>query len=142
MKPFFDNPTVHRAITLLALLVCAYYLGFFLLQVFINYWPGPIHDYWFEIPKIEDYYQHALSWHELITAHANAHRLVIPRLVFILDYVWFHGTNTFIVFVAIACKFTVWLVLNHVIRNESTGLRALLNALICATLFSTSLAHA
>jgi hypothetical protein len=116
--------------------ICLYFLLSFLFYLLTSYWPGPIHDYWFEIPKIQDYFDGHLSWRELVTAHANAHRLVIPRLLFIADYVWFHGDNTLLIFACILCKFGMLALLNIMIRKESTATRWLLNALICSTLFN------
>jgi hypothetical protein len=116
--------------------VCLYFLLSFLFYTLTSYWPGPIHDYWFEIPKIRDYFDGLLSWRELVTAHANAHRLVIPRLLFIGDYVWFHGDNTLLVLACILCKFGMLVLLNIIIRKESTAIRWLLNALICSTIFN------
>lgn len=117
-------------------LVCLYFLLSFLFYTLTSYWPGPFHDYWFEIPRIEDFFNQHLSWHELVTAHANAHRLVIPRLVFIGDFVWFKGGNQLIVMVSIFCKLAMLLLLNIVIKRETLAVRLILNTLICATVFN------
>jgi hypothetical protein len=117
-------------------LVCLYFFVSFLFYILTSYWPGPFHDYWFEIPKIQDFFAHHLSWTELVTAHANAHRLVIPRLVFIADYVFFRGSNELIVVVSILCKLAMLLLLNSIIKNEGFKTRLLLNTLIFAALFN------
>ena len=117
-------------------LVCLYFLLSFLFYTLTSYWPGPFHDYWFEIPRIEDFFNQHLSWHELVSAHANAHRLVIPRLVFIADYVFFDGGNQFVVMASILCKLVMLLLLNIVIKQESLSVRLILNAVICATVFN------
>jgi hypothetical protein len=117
-------------------LSCLYFLISFLFYTLTSYWPGPFHDYWFEVPKIQDYFAHHLSWHELVTAHANAHRLVIPRLVFIGDYILFKGGNQLIVIVSILCKLSMLALLNLIIKNENFNIRLLLNALIFATVFN------
>lgn len=117
-------------------LLCLYFLVTFLFYTLTSYWPGPFHDYWYEIPRIQDFFDKHLSWHELVTAHANAHRLVIPRLVFIGDYVLFNGGNQLIVIVSVLCKVSMLILLNVVIKNENVKTKVLLNALIFATVFN------
>jgi len=116
--------------------ICLYFLLSFLFFTLTSYWPGPLHDYWFEIPKIQDFMDHHLSWNELVTAHANAHRLVIPRLLFIADYVFFHGTNKLIVIIAILCKLSMLVLLNIFIKNETLKIKLILNVLIFSTIFN------
>jgi len=118
-------------------IICLYFFLSFLFFTLTSYWPGPLHDYWFEIPKIQDFFNNHLSWNELVTAHANAHRLVIPRLIFITDYVFFHGTNQLIIIVSILCKLIMLVLLNAIIKNESFKTKILLNVLFFSTVFNS-----
>ena len=103
------SPASHHArknliLLMTSLAVCSYFTIFFLYSVFANYWPGPFVDYWIDIPNVEKFFNGQLAFHDLISAHANVHRLFIPRLLFVADYHFFSGSNALLVWVSIVCK--------------------------------------
>ena len=119
-----------------AIAICLYYLTTFLFLVLSNFWPGPLFDYWVDIPLIEKYFNQQLNFHDLVNAHNNAHRILIPRLLFILDYRFFAGTNILLITVSILCKFFTLLLFNILLKNQTLQTRLCLNALICSAILN------
>lgn len=76
------------AITLLGAMKDALYLG-------------PFKDMWWMMPVVQHCFSGDCSLQELVSAHGGAHRLLIPRLLFLLEYGVFNGTNGFLVSVSI-----------------------------------------
>jgi len=129
---------VSTGIRVLSISLCVYFALTFLYSTFANYWPGPFVDYWIDIPHVEHFFSGTLTWHELISAHANVHRLFIPRLLFIADFLFFAGTNTLLIWVSIFCKIaTLWL-FNHLIQDQDTKTKFLLNALIFSAILNAA----
>lgn len=122
---------------LVLLLLLSGYIGLsFLFLVFSNFFPGPYNDYWVDIWNVEKAWQGSLSFNDLINAHNNAHRIFIPRLIFILDYYFFNGTNLLIVMVCLLCKaLTLW-ALNPLLRGQPMAARIALNAVLIAALLN------
>jgi hypothetical protein len=131
-----------RAVLLLLLTVIAViYVGSFLYAVLVNYWPGPYNDYWVDISRVEQFFNQRLDLASLITAHNNAHRLLVPRILFIGDYLWFSGTNVLLVAVSVLCKVLTLMILNHVIRHQPLVLRLAANLMIIAAVFNSNNIH-
>jgi len=61
-----------------------------------THWLGPVQDFWGSIPFIEKTLASG-NWfgHDLWLAQNN-HRLVLPRLAFLIDYHYFDGSNIFL----------------------------------------------
>lgn len=127
-----------RALLATAVFICGYFTLFFLYAVLANYWPGPFVDYWIDIPNVEKFFNGQLTFHDLVSAHANVHRLLIPRLLFIADYRFFAGSNTLLVLVSILCKIITLLLFNHIIRDQSLQQRLLLNLLLFAAILNSA----
>lgn len=53
------------------------------------------------MPVIQHCFSGDCSLQELVSAHGGAHRLLIPRLLFLLEYGVFNGTNQFLVSVSV-----------------------------------------
>lgn len=117
---------------------CGYFTLFFLYSVFANYWPGPFVDYWIDIPNVEKFFQQQLSWQDLVSAHANVHRLFIPRLLFIADYRFFAGSNTLLILVSLGSKLMTLLLFNHIIRDQHFHHRLILNVLLFAAILNSA----
>jgi len=126
------------ALRVFALALCSYFTLFFLYSVFANFWPGPFVDYWIDIPNVEKFFNGQLAFHDLISAHANVHRLLIPRLLFIADYRFVAGSNLLLVWAALLCKLITLLLFNHIIRNESLQTRLLVNTLLFAAILNAA----
>lgn len=123
---------------LIAATIFTYFTLFFLYSVFANYWPGPFVDYWIDIPNVEKFFNGELTFHDLISAHANVHRLFIPRLLFIADYRFFAGSNVLLVWISIICKVSTLLLFNYIIRDQSFRSKLLLNTLLFAAIFNAA----
>lgn len=139
---------VQKAACLLPASLCAYFLASFLFTVLANYFPGPFYDYWVDIAKVETFFNNPASLHlpELLAAHNDAHRLFIPRLLFILDHLLANGTNAFLVSISLLCKLTTLILFNLVIhesiaqkqknREQNLSSKIWLNAIFFAGIFS------
>lgn len=69
-------------------------------------WSGPFRDYWEVMPLIESTFTLPLRewpWHELWAPYGGAHRLVIPKLLFIADFHITGGSNRLILATSILC---------------------------------------
>jgi len=117
---------------------CACFALSFLYAVLSNYWPGPFVDYWIDIPNVEKFFNGTLTLHDLISAHANVHRLFIPRLLFIADYRYFSGSNVLLILVSIICKMAMLLLFNHIIKDQASGKKLLLNMLFFAAILNAA----
>lgn len=128
----------HRLWMGLCALLCLYFLASFLFTLLANYFPGPFYDYWVDIPKVEKFFNDpaSLSLRELLAAHNEAHRILIPRLLFILDYVLADGTNVFLISISLLCKLGILLLFNHNIREQKLAAKFLLNTVFCAGILS------
>jgi len=118
--------------------VCSCFAWSFLFAVLANYWPGPFVDYWIDIPNVEKYFNGQLTFADLISAHANVHRLFIPRLLFIADYQFFSGSNVLLIGVSILCKVATLLLFNQLIKNQSLKIRMILNVILFAAIFNAA----
>lgn len=120
----------------LSLILCSYFAISFLLLILDNFWPGPLFDYWVDIPLIEKSYAHSLTFSDLVTAHNNAHRILIPRLLFILDYQYFSATNVLLIAVSLLCKAITVLLFNLLLKKQSLATRLCLNTLLFAAVLN------
>ncbi len=139
-KPIANIKTGKKTEKLLAglcLSISVYFIGCFLFVIFTNYWPGPYIDYWIDISNIQKYFNHTLSWQDLISAHANVHRLLLPRLLFIADYRFFAGTNILLISISLLCKVvTLWLFYQF-IKEQPTTIKLLLLTLTVMAAFGS-----
>lgn len=136
MRLVLKYPGLKHPGLILLLALCSYFVLSFTFLVFSNFFPGPYNDYWVDIWNVEKAWQGLLSFNDLINAHNNAHRIFIPRLIFILDYYFFNGTNLLIVVVCLLCKaLTLW-VLNQPLQGQPIAARITLNAVLIAALLN------
>lgn len=135
----------HRFIPLswqvLLILISACFVLFFVYQVLANYWPGPYEDYWADMPLIEGVFKGSATFDQLIIAHNNAHRIVIPRLFFMADYKFASGTNTLLIGTALLVKLGLVYFFNRQIIAASFTTRLLLNTLIIMAVFNGALVY-
>jgi hypothetical protein len=133
-----SSPLTHAGKILcgFAIITALYFVIAFAVQVWGNYWPGPLFDYWIDIPLVEKAFSHPLAFHDLASAHNNAHRILIPRLLFIADYRWFAGTNVLLITASILCKLATLLLFCALLKNQSLITRVVLGALVCAAIFN------
>lgn len=136
MQAFNQLTRTEKYCCAIAVVVCLYYVSSFFIIVLANFWPGPLFDYWVDIPLIEKAFNSQLAFIDLTTAHNNAHRILIPRLLFILDYQYFSATNTLLISVSLLCKIFTLLIFNVVLAKQSLSQRLWLNALLCASIFN------
>lgn len=131
MRPVLKYPGL-----ILLLTLCSYLCLSFVFLVFSNFFPGPYNDYWVDIWNVEKAWQGRLTFNDLINAHNNAHRIFIPRLIFILDYYFFNGTNLLIVIVCLLCKTLTLLVFNQQLSGQPLAIRVALNTVLAAALLN------
>lgn len=138
-SPDRPSPTVLSRIALaLTILFCTAFALIFVTSLLITCWPGPYNDYWADIWTLQKALTDGINLADLITAHNNAHRILVPRLLFVLDYQWFQGSNLLILLTGLICKFTTLILLNWIVRTESLSTRLLLNAIFFAAILNTN----
>lgn len=131
-------PTATKYLFPVTALFCMVFALVFVVSMLVTCWPGPYNDYWADIWTLHHALTEGIHLPELITAHNNAHRILIPRLLFILDYQWFQGSNLLILLVGLACKTMLLALLNIIIRHQSLTTRLLLNLVFFAALLNTN----
>lgn len=91
---------------------------FFIYQVVHQYqWAGPVQDFWGSIPYIEKTFS-GESWLSSATWYAqNNHRVALPRLSFLVDYHFFHGSNQFLTGISLVFIFTEILVFAWILKD-------------------------
>ena len=136
--PSPGTDAIETVLRVIAIGFCAGFSLCFLFSVFANYWPGPFVDYWIDIPNVEKYFNGTLTWHDLVSAHANVHRLFIPRLLFIMDYQFFAGTNTLLIGASLLCKGATLVFFNDLIKDQDRRTKWLLNILIFAAILNAA----
>lgn len=78
-------------------------------------WSGPFRDLWEVLPLIEASFAGQWSWAELWAPYGGAHRLLLPRLLFLADYHLLAGSNRLILSASLACQgLTAWLLFRRV----------------------------
>lgn len=130
-----DVPFILR---LLLTSVCVAFVLVFIISLLATCWPGPYNDYWADIWTLQKALTEGIQLSELISAHNNAHRILIPRLLFILDYQWFQGSNLLILFTGLACKTAILILFNQIIRDQPTVIRLLLNTIFFTALLNSN----
>jgi hypothetical protein len=131
-------PPLSRLAYALALVFCALFALVFVISLLVTCWPGPYNDYWADIWTLQKALTDGINLPDLITAHNNAHRILVPRLLFILDYQWFQGTNLLILLTGLACKITALLLFNRIIHTQPLAVRLLLNILFFAAILNSN----
>jgi len=129
------------AFNLFLICVCIGLAALFLFLVFANCWPGPYEDYWADTATIEKFYQGHLNFQDLIMAHNNAHRILIPRLLFFADYKLVSGNNQLLIFISLICKFLLILLANVLLRDQKTTTRIVLNAVLFSAVLNSATAY-
>lgn len=119
-------------------MLCGAFAISFVMILVTTCWPGPYNDYWADIWTLHKALTEGIDLADLVTAHNNAHRILIPRLLFILDYQWFQGTNLLILLTGITCKIATLVLLNRIIRDQSPAFRLGLNTIFFAAVLNSN----
>jgi len=91
------NRSMHRKILLFGWLSLLVMEAYFLIHIVRElHWPGPVQDFWGSILFIEKSLSSGNWFDADLWGSQNNHRLVLPRLAFLVDYRFFHGTNHFL----------------------------------------------
>ena len=107
-------------------------------------WSGPFRDYWEVMPLIEATFTRPISewpWHELWAPYGGAHRMVIPKLLFILDFHLTGGSNYLILSASLLCLFTTFILIVMRVRHcypTDPVMLWLSSAIALITLFSAT----
>lgn len=104
-------------------------------------WSGPFRDLWEVMPLIEKTFAGEWHWPDFWAAYGGAHRLVIPRFLFAVEYRFFGGENRFILLVSLGCQLLtaalLWLRLRQTWPQQPTlqtlGAACILLTLFCGT---------
>lgn len=70
----------------------------------VSHWHGPFRDMWEIYPFLEKVIQHSWGWDDLWESYGYAHRLFIPRLLFVADYQFADASNHLLIGVSLLCQ--------------------------------------
>jgi len=85
--------------------------------------PGPVRDFWTFIPMLEALDRGESLMPLLFKFHANAHRLVVPKLLYLVEYSFFQGRNSFLMSLSVIIHLISVFILLRVIQNRINGLK-------------------
>ncbi|HEY9036464.1 MAG TPA: hypothetical protein VIM96_07085 [Pseudomonadales bacterium] len=134
---------IQTALSLGCLLIAAAMAALVMLIAWQCQWAGPFRDYWEVMPLIETTFTQPIShwpWHELWAPYGGAHRLVIPKLLFIADFHTTGGSNRLILSASILClMMAAGLIIRRVQQcYGATPMLYLASAISLVTLFSAT----
>ena len=113
---------------LFAVLVAASTLYF----ITLCYHLGPFRDMWIAMDFIRAVFESSPPLSDWWALHGGAHRLLVPRLLFVLEYGVFAGSNVFLMLVSVALQFSVVCLVWCALKQEAhinTAWRWLLTAM-------------
>jgi len=102
---------------------------------------GPYRDMWITMDFIRGWFSEDTSFVDLFSLHGGAHRLAVPKLLFLVDYGVFSGSNLFLVFCAVLIQLSMVTLLWLWVRDEPTltsGSRLFLVALTLLFMFNAT----
>lgn len=102
-----------------------------------THWVGPVQDFWGSIPFIEKTFDSGAWFGRDLWIAQNNHRLVLPRLAFLIDYQYFNGSNYFLTALGIVLVFTQALILLVILAPISLpGIKKALLILIALSIIT------
>ncbi|MCB1616841.1 MAG: hypothetical protein KDI30_12560 [Pseudomonadales bacterium] len=118
--------------------------------LYLNYWHGPFRDMWEIFPFLIDAVESRWHWGELWALYGGAHRLVVPKLLYVADYQWFAGNNHLLLLTSVVCQIFITVFFFKAIwvqgtdskecRTESSRpIKYLMSAFVLALQFSATL---
>lgn len=103
----------------LAYLACAAVICLFTLwMIQLNHTLGPFKDMWIAMEFIRGYFEGTAGLSDAFAFHGGAHRLAFPKLLFLVEYGVFRGSNHFLVFVSILTQCSVLCVFWRMMAKE------------------------
>lgn len=90
--------TVTMAIGCLVIVLSTLYV------LVVSHWHGPFRDMWEIYPFLEKIIQDSWSLDDLWESYGYAHRLFIPRLLFIADYQFADASNHLLIAISLLCQ--------------------------------------
>lgn len=88
--------------------------------IYLAFHTGPYRDMWIAMDFIRGWFAGDASFADLFTLHGGAHRLAVPKLLFLADYGIFAGANVFLVFVAFLIQAGVVYLVWQWVRDETS----------------------
>jgi len=73
----------------------------------LSHWHGPFRDMWEIYPFLEKIVHRSWLWSDLWESYGYAHRLFIPRLLFVADYVVSDANNHLLIAVSVLCQIAI-----------------------------------
>lgn len=102
---------------------------------------GPYRDMWIALDFVRGWFSGEVSLFEIFSLHGGAHRLAIPKLLFLVDYGIFAGSNLFLMFIGVLTQLSMVYLFWQWAREEVSLLdesRLLLVALCCLLMFNAT----
>ncbi len=100
--------------------------GFAAISVFLStlyfvclaYHQGPFRDMWIAMDFIRLSVGGDFHLSDFFALHGGSHRLAVPRLLFLMEYQWFSGSNIFLMLVAFAAQLSVVVLIWRLLKQE------------------------
>jgi len=122
--------------------VWALLLAFFTAYaIFLAYHTGPYRDMWIAMDFIRGWFSGDASLLDSFLLHGGAHRLAVPKLLFLAEYGIFHGSNLFLLSVAFLIQSSLVYLVWQWVRDETSltsESRCLLVALSLVLMFNAT----
>lgn len=112
-------PVFPALVTALLALTCLTITLITLYVLWVSHWHGPFRDMWEIYSFLEKIVQHTWSWNDLWESYGYAHRLLIPRLLFVADYTFADASNHLLITVALLCQIGICIVFARVLFAQS-----------------------
>jgi hypothetical protein len=87
--------------------------------IFLSCHAGPFRDMWIAMDFVRAYFEGRSTLADLFSLHGGAHRLVIPRLLFLIEYGVFAGTNIFLIITSIIIQLSVVYLVWRALKQET-----------------------
>ncbi|HEY9036465.1 MAG TPA: hypothetical protein VIM96_07090 [Pseudomonadales bacterium] len=126
---------IKNRINTASLIASALLVLFTLYLVTINYLSGPYKDDWDLIPLLEQTLAGPLSFPQLWEPYAGIHRIVLTKLLFIIDYRLFNGTNIVQTTASIILQGLTLVLWMHAIRSYPATTSKKSIAMLTASMF-------
>ncbi len=96
--------------TVISALLCVCALGITVLTLYvlvISHWHGPFRDMWEIYPFLQKIIAGTWTLNDLWESYGYAHRLFLPRLLFIADHQYFDANNHLLIAVSVTCQLLI-----------------------------------
>lgn len=128
-------------LAVVSLITGGFVLASTLLFIRDDHFVGPVRDFWSFVPLLERFAHGECTLGPLVRPHGG-HRLLVPRLLYLVEYATFDGRNVFLVGVGVALQLVLAAIVARAVwverRRSGAALTGFSLGLVAALAFSAS----